>query len=112
MMLLQSEVYYSLGACSRYTRSGTHAQARRLSCVCCGECITSSMQIVRCSGAMLCCTIPRHETAAYLSELERIIQASQIDLLLPMCEEVFYIAQGAEIASVLPCSCFSIGAAA
>ena len=60
---------------------------------------SASRHLCRLSGAVEQCFVvpsPRHETAQYLSELERIIQASQIDLLLPMCEEVFYIAQGAE----------------
>lgn len=60
---------------------------------------SASRHLCRLSGAVEQCFVvpsPRHETAAYLSELERIIRASQIDLLLPMCEEVFYIAQGAE----------------
>ncbi|MFC9707431.1 ATP-grasp domain-containing protein [Paenibacillus sp. NPDC056933] len=38
---------------------------------------------------------PRHETENYLFEMEGLVQAWQIDLLIPMCEEVFYIAQGA-----------------
>ncbi|MCW3792757.1 ATP-grasp domain-containing protein [Paenibacillus sp. LS1] len=39
---------------------------------------------------------PRHDTKAYLAELERLVQDWQIDLLIPMCEEVFYVAQGAD----------------
>lgn len=39
---------------------------------------------------------PRHETEAYLLEMKRLVQVCQIDLLIPMCEEVFYIAQEAE----------------
>ncbi|MDR9744556.1 ATP-grasp domain-containing protein [Paenibacillus taichungensis] len=39
---------------------------------------------------------PRHETENYLLEIESLVQTWQIDLLIPMCEEVFYIAQGAE----------------
>lgn len=39
---------------------------------------------------------PRHDTGAYLAELERLVQDWQIDLLIPMCEEVFYVAQGAD----------------
>lgn len=39
---------------------------------------------------------PRHDTSAYLAELERLVQDWQIDLLIPMCEEVFYVAQGAD----------------
>lgn len=39
---------------------------------------------------------PRHDTRAYLTELERLVQDWQIDLLIPMCEEVFYVAQGAD----------------
>ncbi|OPG98710.1 hypothetical protein B2I21_10275 [Chryseobacterium mucoviscidosis] len=50
------------------------------------------------SAVERCFTVPspRHETENYLLEMERLVQAWQIDLLIPMCEEVFYIAQGAE----------------
>jgi predicted ATP-grasp superfamily ATP-dependent carboligase len=37
---------------------------------------------------------PRHHTEDYLSALEQWIRTWQIDLLIPMCEEVFYVAQG------------------
>jgi predicted ATP-grasp superfamily ATP-dependent carboligase len=39
---------------------------------------------------------PRHATENYLLEMESLVQAWQIDLLIPMCEEVFYISQGAQ----------------
>ncbi|MFS0870230.1 ATP-grasp domain-containing protein [Paenibacillus xylanilyticus] len=60
---------------------------------------SAARHLCRLSSAVEHCfrvSSPRHETAAYLSELEQIVQAWQIDLLIPMCEEVFYIAQGAE----------------
>ncbi|WP_084174514.1 ATP-grasp domain-containing protein [Paenibacillus xylanexedens] len=55
--------------------------------------------LTRLSRAVEQCAVvpsPRHETHAYLAELERLIQDWQIDLLIPMCEEVFYVAQGAD----------------
>jgi predicted ATP-grasp superfamily ATP-dependent carboligase len=39
---------------------------------------------------------PRQQTAAYLAALRKIIVDHHIDLLIPTCEEVFYIAQGWE----------------
>ncbi|WP_366289521.1 ATP-grasp domain-containing protein [Paenibacillus sp. AN1007] len=39
---------------------------------------------------------PRHDTEAYLSALEHWIRIWQIDLVIPMCEEVFYAALGAD----------------
>ncbi|MEC0126688.1 ATP-grasp domain-containing protein [Paenibacillus pabuli] len=52
----------------------------------------------RSSALQQCFTVPspRHETENYLFEMETLVQAWQIDVLIPMCEEVFYIAQGAE----------------
>ena len=35
---------------------------------------------------------PRHDTAGFISELNRIIDQHQIDLVIPMSEECFYIA--------------------
>ncbi len=35
---------------------------------------------------------PRREPLAYIAELESLIERWQIDLLVPMCEEIFYIA--------------------
>ncbi|MCF7755722.1 ATP-grasp domain-containing protein [Paenibacillus xylanexedens] len=55
--------------------------------------------LTRLSRAVEQCAVvpsPRHETHAYLAELERLAQDWQIDLLIPMCEEVFYVAQGAD----------------
>lgn len=34
---------------------------------------------------------PRHDTENYLLEMESLVQAWQIDLLIPMCEEVFIL---------------------
>ncbi|MCI3922202.1 ATP-grasp domain-containing protein [Paenibacillus sp. TRM 82003] len=39
---------------------------------------------------------PRTETAAFLSAIERIVAEQRIDLLLPTCEEIFYVARGRE----------------
>ncbi|ODP26255.1 hypothetical protein PTI45_04095 [Paenibacillus nuruki] len=39
---------------------------------------------------------PRQQPQLYLSALEQLIIEHQIDLLLPTCEEIFYIAQGLE----------------
>jgi hypothetical protein len=39
---------------------------------------------------------PRQQAAAYIEALRKIITSHQIDLLVPTCEEVFYIAQGWE----------------
>lgn len=55
--------------------------------------------LTRLSRAVEQCAVvpsPRHDTRAYLAELERLAQDWQIDLLIPMCEEVFYVAQGAD----------------
>ncbi|WP_413404425.1 ATP-grasp domain-containing protein [Paenibacillus amylolyticus] len=55
--------------------------------------------LTRSSSAVEQCAVvpsPRHNTGAYLAELERLAQDWQIDLLIPMCEEVFYVAQGAD----------------
>ncbi|MGC5770923.1 ATP-grasp domain-containing protein [Paenibacillus pabuli] len=55
--------------------------------------------LCRWSSAVEQCFIvpsPRHETENYLFEMESLVQTWQIDVLIPMCEEVFYIAQGAE----------------
>lgn len=46
---------------------------------------------------------PRQETDAFLSALKKIIVENNIDLLIPTCEEVFYIAMGR---GQLPCTVF------
>ncbi|MGO4530559.1 ATP-grasp domain-containing protein [Paenibacillus sp. 2TAF8] len=53
--------------------------------------------LCRTSSAVEHCALvpsPRHHTEDYLSALEQWIRTWQIDLLIPMCEEVFYVAQG------------------
>ncbi|WP_145319927.1 ATP-grasp domain-containing protein [Paenibacillus xylanexedens] len=60
---------------------------------------SAARHLTRSTGAVEQCAevpSPRHDTCAYLAELERLVQEWQIDLLIPMCEEVFYVAQGAE----------------
>ncbi len=55
--------------------------------------------LTRLSSAVEQCAVvppPRQDTSAYLAELERLAQDWQIDLLIPMCEEVFYVSQGAD----------------
>jgi glutathione synthase/RimK-type ligase-like ATP-grasp enzyme len=47
---------------------------------------------------------PRQETEAFLAALCSIIEANQIELLIPTCEEVFHIARGLE---TLPCRVFT-----
>jgi predicted ATP-grasp superfamily ATP-dependent carboligase len=37
---------------------------------------------------------PRQQTAGFLRALEEIIRQQKIDLLIPTCEEVFYVAMG------------------
>lgn len=39
---------------------------------------------------------PRQQTQAYIDELVRIVKQQQIDLLIPTCEEIFYVAHGLE----------------
>ncbi|RMQ47820.1 hypothetical protein ALQ04_04073 [Pseudomonas cichorii] len=39
---------------------------------------------------------PRQDPAVWIEALARVIEAQQIDLLLPTCEEVFYLAHGLE----------------
>lgn len=39
---------------------------------------------------------PRHQPEAYIDALVRIIQDEKIDLLIPTCEEIFYLASGLE----------------
>ena len=46
---------------------------------------------------------PRQEKEAFLVALKKIIVENKIDLLIPTCEEVFYIAMGRE---QLPCTVF------
>ncbi|PZT53456.1 ATP-grasp domain-containing protein [Paenibacillus silvae] len=63
--------------------------------------IAESMERHLCRGSVVveqCALVPspRHQTTAYLSALEACIKRWQIDLLIPMCEEIFYVAQGAE----------------
>lgn len=36
---------------------------------------------------------PRQESAAFIAALQEIIQAEQIDLLIPTCEETFYVSR-------------------
>lgn len=47
---------------------------------------------------------PRLETEAFLAALKSIIEANQIELLIPTCEEVFHIAKGLD---ALPCRVFT-----
>lgn len=47
---------------------------------------------------------PRQETEAFLAALKSIIEAYQIELLIPTCEEVFHIAKGLD---ALPCRVFT-----
>jgi len=47
---------------------------------------------------------PRQEPEAFLAALRRIIEAYQIELLIPTCEEVFHIAKGL---NTLPCRVFT-----
>lgn len=37
---------------------------------------------------------PRQQTRAFLDALERIVRENKIDLMIPTCEEVFYVAMG------------------
>lgn len=39
---------------------------------------------------------PRQHTQAFLAELQRLVVQWRIDLLIPTCEEIFYVAQGLE----------------
>ena len=55
--------------------------------------------LCRTSSAVEQCVLvpsPRHHTEKYLSALEHWVKIWQIDVLIPMCEEVFYVAGGAE----------------
>lgn len=47
---------------------------------------------------------PRQETEAFLSALKSIIEANQVEVLIPTCEEVFHIASGLDS---LPCRVFT-----
>ena len=47
---------------------------------------------------------PRQKTAAFLEALKAIIIKNKIDLLIPTCEEVFYIGMGR---GQLPCKVFA-----
>jgi hypothetical protein len=47
---------------------------------------------------------PRQETGAFLEALKKIVAQSQIDLLIPTCEEVFHIAKGLDD---IPCRVFT-----
>lgn len=42
---------------------------------------------------------PRQQTAAYLDALKHIIITHQVDLLIPTCEEIFYVSLGHEALS-------------
>lgn len=46
---------------------------------------------------------PRHDLAAWWAALARLVQAQRIDVILPTCEEVFYLGHGVEHLSPLPC---------
>ena len=46
---------------------------------------------------------PRQQTAAFIGALRKIIVENRIDLLIPTCEEVFYVARDRE---ELPCAVF------
>jgi predicted ATP-grasp superfamily ATP-dependent carboligase len=47
---------------------------------------------------------PRQHTGAFLQALKKIIIENKIDLLIPTCEEVFYVAMGRD---QLPCKVFA-----
>jgi hypothetical protein len=47
---------------------------------------------------------PRHETGIFIKEIQEIVIENKIDLLVPTCEEVFYIALGRE---QFPCKVFT-----
>jgi glutathione synthase/RimK-type ligase-like ATP-grasp enzyme len=47
---------------------------------------------------------PRNETGIFIKEIQEIVLENKIDLLIPTCEEVFYIALGSE---QFPCTVFS-----
>ncbi|ULO05577.1 ATP-grasp domain-containing protein [Paenibacillus sp. 19GGS1-52] len=51
---------------------------------------------------------PRHHPQAYIEALEQLIISLQIDLLVPTCEEIFYIALGLERLSSR-CRVLSVG---
>ncbi|WP_293201976.1 ATP-grasp domain-containing protein [Paenibacillus sp.] len=60
---------------------------------------STARHLCRTSSAVTQCAVvpsPRHRTEAYLSALEKWVKTWQIDLIIPMCEEVFYVAQGAD----------------
>lgn len=46
---------------------------------------------------------PRQQTSAFINALKTIIVENKIDLLIPTCEEVFYVAMGCD---GLPCAVF------
>jgi len=50
---------------------------------------------------------PNAEPAAFIAALEHIIRAEGIDLLIPTCEEVFFVARGLEQLRELCCVCAS-----
>jgi len=63
--------------------------------------VAESMQHHLCSASSAvdrCFAVPppRQERAAYLDALESLIKFHQIDVLIPMCEEIFHVARGAE----------------
>ena len=47
---------------------------------------------------------PRQNKEAFLLALKRIIEENQIDLLIPTCEEIFYVSMGRD---KLPCTVFA-----
>lgn len=46
---------------------------------------------------------PRHDPAAWWAALAGLVRTQHIDLILPTCEEVFYLGHGLEHFSPLPC---------
>lgn len=60
---------------------------------------SSRYHLCRVSGAVLASfqvPPPRQQPQAYLTALKQLIIQYQIDLLIPTCEEIFYIAEGLE----------------
>src|SRR5689334_20201704 len=47
---------------------------------------------------------PRHETGIFIKEIQEIVIENKIDLLIPTCEEVFYVGLGRE---QFPCTVFT-----
>lgn len=71
-----------------------HAAGHRVSMA---ESATAHLsQPSRCIAANFRVPRPRQQTIPYIDAMEQIIVQQQIDLLVPTCEEVFYIAMGRE----------------